>query len=82
MGRNKQRKTNAARRQDSDSSQRGDDSSDQFFVDSQPVALKCVKKAAPKSRKSEPVMRVTKADEYEEDEGRMESQYAFSLSTS
>jgi hypothetical protein len=27
-------------------------------------------------------MRVTKADEYDEDEGRIESQYAFSLCTS
>jgi hypothetical protein len=67
-----------ATRRDSDSSQRGDESSDQLFVNEQPVVPKYVKKSAPKSRKSEPVMRVTKADEYEEDEGRMESQYVFS----
>jgi hypothetical protein len=43
------------------------------------VALKYVKKAALKSRKTEPIMRVTAADEYEEDEGRMESQYVLNL---
>ena len=79
-GKSKQRKTSATRKQDSDSSQRDDDSSDQLFADEQPVAPKYVRKAAPRSRKSEPVKRVTKADEYEEDEGRMESQSVANLS--
>jgi hypothetical protein len=73
-GKSKQRKTAASRRHNSDSSQRDDDSSDPLFIDEQPLAPKHVKKAAPKSRKSEPIMRMAKADEYEEDEGRMESQ--------
>ncbi|PMD45057.1 hypothetical protein L207DRAFT_507973 [Hyaloscypha variabilis F] len=73
-GKSKQRKTSTDRRQDSGSSQREDESGDQLFVDEAPVAPKYVKKSAPKSRKSEPVKRVTKADEYEEDVGRLESQ--------
>ncbi|KAE9375440.1 hypothetical protein N431DRAFT_463523 [Stipitochalara longipes BDJ] len=72
-GKSKQRKTSANKRQASDASQGRNDSSDQLFTDEAPFAPKYVKKSAPKSRKSEPVKRVTKADEYEEDEGRLES---------
>jgi hypothetical protein len=73
-GGNRQRITSGTRRQDLYSRQHGEESSDQLFANEQPVAPKYVEKSAPKTRKSEPVMRVTKADEYEEDEGRMESQ--------
>ncbi|PMD65912.1 uncharacterized protein K444DRAFT_624453 [Hyaloscypha bicolor E] len=78
-GKRKQRKTSATQRQDSDLSQGECDSSDQLFVDEDHVAPEYVKKLAPKSRKSEPVKRVTKADEYEEDEGRLESQQFLAL---
>ncbi|PMD23751.1 hypothetical protein NA56DRAFT_657007 [Hyaloscypha hepaticicola] len=78
-GKSKQRKTTTSRRQDSETSQRDDDSSDPLFIDEQPLAPKHVKKAATKARKSEPIMRVTKADEYEEDEGRMQSSQFLAL---
>lgn len=52
----------------------GDESSDQLFIH-QPVAPKQVKKSAPKSRKSEPVKLAARDDEYDEDEGRLESRY-------
>jgi len=75
-GKHKQRKKSASRRDDSDPSQSGGESSDQLFIEEQIVAPKHVKKA--KSRKSEPIPRVTRVDEYEEDEGRLESQYVLS----
>lgn len=56
---------------DDSNSERDDDSSDKLFVEEKPVAAGHVKKS--KSRKSEPA-RLIRAEEYEEDEGRMESQ--------
>jgi len=58
---------------DQESSHDAEESSDQLFVEEK-RAPKYVKKTAIKSRKSEPA-RVNRNDEYEEDEGRMESQY-------
>jgi hypothetical protein len=78
-GKTKQRK--ASKRDDSDSSHPGDESSDHLFIQEQPLASRYVKKSNAKSRKSELVPRVTWAadDEYEEDEGRLESQYVLSF---
>jgi len=68
-------------RDDSDSSQSRVESSDQLFFQEQVIAPKHVKKS--KSRKSEPIPRVTRVDnEYEEDEGRLESQYVLSTEDS
>lgn len=76
-GKNKQRKTSASKQDGSDSELREGGSSDQLFV-AEPVAAKYVKRTTVRARKSEPVKRATKADEeYEEDQGRMESQYVF-----
>jgi hypothetical protein len=72
-GKTKQRKT--SKRDDSDSSHPGDESSGELFIQEQPLASRYVKKSDAKSCKSEPVPRATRADEYAEDEGRMESQY-------
>lgn len=74
MGKSKKQKTSASRHEEPGSSQDGGDSDDQLFVQEKRAAPKYVKKTAVKSRKSEPA-RVTRNDEYEEDEGRMESQY-------
>jgi hypothetical protein len=60
---------------DQDSSHDAEDSDDQVSVDEK-SAPKYGKKTVIKLRKSEPV-RVNRNDEYEEDEGRMESQYVF-----
>jgi len=70
-GRSKYRKTSARTENASDSV--GDESSDYLFVDQKPAAPKHVKKSSLKSRKSEPIKRATRSDEYEEDEGRLGS---------
>lgn len=74
-GRSKQQKAVASRGDDSDSGRVQDESDDPLFVQQEPVAAKYVKKSTIKSRKSEPVKRAPRVDEYEEDEGRMEGQY-------
>ncbi|PVH84602.1 hypothetical protein DL98DRAFT_569106 [Cadophora sp. DSE1049] len=70
-GRSKYRKTSSRTEDASDSA--GDESSGQLFVDQEPVAPKHVKKSSMKSRKSEPIKRTARSDEYEEDEGRLGS---------
>ncbi|KAH6722174.1 hypothetical protein BKA61DRAFT_650752 [Leptodontidium sp. MPI-SDFR-AT-0119] len=71
-GKSKHRKTSAQKEDASDSA--GDESSDHIFVDQGPVAQKQIKKNSLKSRRSEPVKRTVRSDEYEEDEGRSQGQ--------
>ncbi|KAH7407558.1 hypothetical protein BKA64DRAFT_666876 [Cadophora sp. MPI-SDFR-AT-0126] len=70
-GRSKQRKTSARTEDASDSV--GDESSGHSFPDQEPIAPKHVKKSSIRSRKSEPIKRTARSDEYEEDEGRLRS---------
>ncbi|KAK0107308.1 hypothetical protein ONS95_004004 [Cadophora gregata] len=70
-GTSKHRKT-SARTEDASDSAVGE-SSDQLFVDQELVAPKHIKKSSMRTRKSEPVKRTSRSDEYEEDEGRMGS---------
>ncbi|KAF8863568.1 hypothetical protein BDZ45DRAFT_670165 [Acephala macrosclerotiorum] len=77
-GKSKQRRTSASKHEEPDSSQDAGGSSDHLLVQDKPAAPKYVKKTAVKSRKSEPA-RMTRNDEYEEDEGRMESQQFLAL---
>ncbi|TVY49625.1 hypothetical protein LOCC1_G000346 [Lachnellula occidentalis] len=73
IGRSKLRQTVY---QDGSDSAHEDDSGDELFVEDQPVAARHVKKST--TRQSEPA-RLIRADEYEEDEGRMESQQFLAL---
>lgn len=72
IGKSKHRKISTSR-DDGDSNEDDDELSGESFVQEKVVAPKYVKKAAIKSRKSEPV-RAIRDDEYEEDAGRIDSQ--------
>ncbi|KUJ18239.1 uncharacterized protein LY89DRAFT_781315 [Mollisia scopiformis] len=72
-GKSKQRKTSAASNDEEEAG--SSQESDQMFAEEKTAAPKHVKKV----RKSEPVARVAQNDEYEEDEGRMESQQFLAL---
>ncbi|PBP20468.1 hypothetical protein BUE80_DR008803 [Diplocarpon rosae] len=69
-GTNKRSKASAARGDKSGSEQAEDESDGQLFVRQQPVAAKYVRKSTVASRRSEPVKRAPRSDEYDEDEGR------------
>ncbi|TVY94213.1 hypothetical protein LAWI1_G000177, partial [Lachnellula willkommii] len=73
IGRSKLRQT--VNQEESDSAHE-DNSGNELFVEDQPVATRHVKKRT--TRQSEPT-RLIRADEYEEDEGRMESQQFLAL---
>jgi hypothetical protein len=75
VGKRQSRKI-SARKGDLDSTQAETESGDQFLANYQPSKAKHVKKPVGRSRKSEPARRLNRSDEYEEDEGRLESQYA------
>ncbi|KAE8452831.1 hypothetical protein EG329_013103 [Mollisiaceae sp. DMI_Dod_QoI] len=78
-GKSKQRRTSASRIDEENSSQDAGGSSDQLFVQEKPAAPKYVKKTVVKSRKSEPARLTKEDDEYEDDEGRMETQQFLAL---
>ncbi|KAH7356852.1 hypothetical protein BKA65DRAFT_592402 [Rhexocercosporidium sp. MPI-PUGE-AT-0058] len=71
-GKSKRRKTSAQREAASNSV--GEESSEHLFVDQEGAAPKHIKKSSLKSRKSEPVKRAARADEYDQDEGRSQGQ--------
>ncbi|TVY43724.1 hypothetical protein LSUB1_G000636 [Lachnellula subtilissima] len=75
IGRSKLRQTV---NQEESESAHGDNSGDELFVEDQPVATRHVKKKKKKTCQSEPA-RLVRADEYEEDEGRTESQQFLAL---
>lgn len=74
IGRSKHRKISTSKDDDPDSNEGSGEASGESFDREKVVAPKYVKKAAVRSRKSEPVRRKIRDDEYEEDEGRIDSQ--------
>lgn len=61
-GKSKQRKLDVLRDEDEESVVGEEEEDSLLFVQPEPVAVKRVKKAVPKARKSEPVKRVARAD--------------------
>ncbi|PBP21279.1 hypothetical protein BUE80_DR007938 [Diplocarpon rosae] len=76
---NKRSKAPTARGDDSGSEQAEDESDGQLFVRQQPVAAKYIRKSTLTSRRSEPVKRAPRSDEYDEDEGRTDGQNFLAL---